>query len=100
MSPLARLRCAGWVEGVTLILMLCVAVPLKYVFDAPAFVSVMGPVHGGCFSLYLVLACATMFDGTWPPRQIMRVLLAALVPFGTFLNDGLLAARMRGAAGV
>ncbi|WP_300018170.1 DUF3817 domain-containing protein [uncultured Roseobacter sp.] len=94
-SPLGRLRIAGWVEGTTLILLLFLAVPLKYFSGSETPVSLLGPIHGGCFSLYLMLACATIFDGTWERRHIARVLGAAVLPFGTFANDPFLAARMR-----
>lgn len=94
-TPIGRLRIAGWAEGTTLLLMLCVAMPLKYWANVDWVVPIIGPVHGACFSFYLVLACSVVFDGTWNARQVTRVLIAAVMPFGTFANDRFLAAKYR-----
>lgn len=90
-KPIGRLRVMGWVEGVTLISLLGIAVPMKRLADQPELVSVLGPVHGASFIAYLTLASATVFGNSgWSHREILRVLGASIVPFGTFLNDGLL----------
>ena len=94
-SRIGRLRLAGYVEGTTLILLLCVAVPLKYWGGDPALVRVLGPLHGLCFVAYLALAAEIVADGTWTPRASARVLGASVLPFGPFLNDGFLAQRSR-----
>ena len=99
-SPIARLRWMGWIEGTTLVTLVLVAVPLKHIAGVPEVVSVMGPIHGGVFITYLTLASATVFGGGWSGREIGRVLLASIVPFGTFINDGLLRRKQQAIADV
>lgn len=89
-TPTGRLRVVGWVEGTTLITLLGVAVPLKRLADMPELVSVVGPIHGLTFITYIALASATVFGGGWTGREIIRVMGASVVPFGTFLNERLL----------
>lgn len=89
-TPIGRLRLMGFVEGTTLLVLLFVAVPLKRIFGLPDFVSVIGPLHGGTFIAYLTIASATVFGGGWRASEIGRVLVVSIIPFGTFLNDGLL----------
>ncbi|MDF2372415.1 MAG: DUF3817 domain-containing protein [Rhizobiaceae bacterium] len=89
-TKLGRLRLAGFVEGTTLLVLLLIAVPLKYGLDMPAFVSTMGPIHGLAFVFYFTQAAATVFSGGWTGTEITRTLFLSLVPFGTFMNDGLL----------
>lgn len=92
-NPLARLRLAGAVEGTTLLLLLVVAMPLKYFSEMPVVVSVMGPLHGSAFVLYLVALLDNFAGGGWKPREIARVGIVGVLPFGTFLNDHWLAQR-------
>jgi integral membrane protein len=97
-DPLSRLRLAGLIEGTTLLLLLGIAVPLKHLVGWPQAVSVMGPTHGLAFVLYVVFAIETIAAGYWTGRDIVRLSLACLVPFGTFLNDGWLKSRQARAA--
>ncbi len=86
-DPLARLRLLGLVEGATLLLLLLVAVPLKRVAGWPDGVSVMGPVHGLAFLLYVHALAYAATAGGWRGRDVARAVLACLVPGGTLLND-------------
>ena len=43
----------GWVEGLSAVLLMCIATPVKYLMDAPHMVEILGPIHGGLFMLYL-----------------------------------------------
>ncbi len=94
-----RLRLAAHAEGVSLLLLLGVGVPLKYLAGVPAATRVLGPLHGALFVLYLVLL-AEVLAGTdaagaaWGVRRGAAAVLAGLVPFGAFfLLDAALAPR-------
>lgn len=91
-DPLTRLRLAGALEGTTLVLLL-VAVPLKYLADEPGVVSVLGPVHGIAFVLYVMAVLDNFAGGGWHKGEMARVGFVALLPFGTFFNDHWLARR-------
>lgn len=87
-DPLFRLRLAGLLEGTTLLLLVIVAVPLKHFGGLPQAVSVLGPIHGLVFLLYGAFVVENISGGGWTVRDGARLGLAALIPFGTFLNDG------------
>lgn len=90
-SPIARLRLIALLEGITLITLLFIAVPLKHIFDQPGLVTLLGPVHGIAFLIYLFALVETVSEGGFTMREVIRSLLAALVPFGPFINDRFLA---------
>lgn len=95
---ISRLRVVGLAEGCTLLLLVGVAVPLKHLGGLPSATSVLGPVHGLAFLLYVATLVETAIAEGWPRRDWMRAALACLVPFGTFLNDAWLR-RKQAAAG-
>lgn len=94
-AQLRRLRLASLGEGATLILLVGVAVPLKHLAGQPLGVRVMGPVHGLMFLAYLWIVVQTVSGAGWSGRDVARLLIGALVPFGGFLNIALLQRKMR-----
>lgn len=83
-------RFIALIEGFTTLALFLVAMPLKYLFDYPALVPTVGLVHGIAWIIYVVgmvifLPGARLSAWLW-----VRTFLAALVPFGTFLNDPML----------
>lgn len=101
-ARLRQLAYASVAEGTTLLLLLGVAVPLKHLGGWPLAVQVMGPVHGFAFLLYLWIAVQTASAAGWPRADLVRLLVAAVVPFGGYLNVQFLArkaAEARGGAG-
>ena len=97
-DPASRLRAAGLMEGTTLLLLLLVAVPLRHFAAWPPGVSVMGPVHGIAFLLYLYCLAVVAAHEAWPWRDLARVALVCLLPFGAFLNDRWLRRRIASGA--
>ncbi len=90
LAQLRRLRLAALVEGVTLVVLVLVAVPAKHLFGLPAATKVMGPVHGLAFVAYAWMLLATVSGGSWRRGEILRLVVAAFVPFGALLSAGLL----------
>ncbi|MCM5682802.1 DUF3817 domain-containing protein [Schlegelella sp. S2-27] len=84
---LRLLRTASLAEGVTLLALLGVAVPLKHAAGLPAAVSLMGPVHGLAFLGYLWAVFATVSaTAGWRRAEVVRLVAMALVPGGAFFN--------------
>ncbi|MCX6587457.1 MAG: DUF3817 domain-containing protein [Acidobacteria bacterium] len=81
------LRWAGWAEGVSFLLLLGVAMPLKYLAGRPEAVRVVGAAHGGLFVVYVVLALIAARRYSWPGRRVGEALAAAFLPFGPFWFD-------------
>ncbi len=85
-TRMKRLRLVSILEGTTLLLLLVVAVPLKHVADMPLAVSIMGPIHGVAFLLYLSVVFRVVSMGGWNGLDIARMILSAFIPFGAFIN--------------
>ena len=71
-------------EGVSYILLLFVAVPIKYLQGDPQYVKMLGMPHGVLFMAYLVLAFVVFKDLKWSNKTLVYVLIASVIPFATF----------------
>ncbi|MBB2173811.1 DUF3817 domain-containing protein [Gluconacetobacter asukensis] len=92
------MRAASLLEGMTLVLLVGIAVPLKHLADFPVAVRIMGPVHGLAFTLYVWMLVQTLASGRWTRAEAVRMLAVAFIPFGAFANERLLARRQRALA--
>ncbi len=86
-NPVSTLRVISLVEGVSFLLLLGVAMPLKYLAGYPLAVKVAGWVHGILFMALCVSLAKVMFAARWPVARGAGVLIAALLPFGPFVID-------------
>ena len=87
MSLLKSLRIAGIAEGISFLVLLGIAMPLKYLADMPMAVTVVGWAHGALFIAFLALAFRVMDKYNQSLLWLATGFLAALLPFGTFLWD-------------
>ena len=78
---------AAVVEAVTLLVLFGVAMPLKYGAGVPEAVSVMGPVHGLAFMVFVWFVIRSWAEGLIGPGGAARLLVGAFVPFGGFVNE-------------
>ncbi|MBR9845948.1 MAG: DUF3817 domain-containing protein [Algicola sp.] len=74
-------------EGISYILLLFVAVPIKYLADDPQYVKLLGMPHGLLFVAYIVLAVLLAPKLKWDGKTLFIVLVASVIPFGTFYVD-------------
>lgn len=86
-TSLGRLRVIGWWEGVSFLLLLGVAMPLKYFADWPLGVRYVGMAHGILFLLYVVAAIQASLDHHWSWKRTALVLAASLFPAGPFVVE-------------
>lgn len=86
-TPLGRMRLISLVEGVSFLVLLGVATPLKYLAGIPEVTSVVGAAHGVLFILYALAAFALMLALRWSPLWFVGAMAASVVPFGTFYLD-------------
>lgn len=89
-QALRQLRSAALIEGCTLAILICIAVPLKHLAGIPAATAIVGPIHGIAFVAYVWLIVSTRDQLGWSRAETMRLLLPAFIPFGTFFNVGFL----------
>lgn len=74
----------AFLEGVSLLLLLFVAMPLKYMYDKPEMVRMVGMAHGLLFIGYIVLASMLKMEENWSMKKFLIVCVASVIPFGTF----------------
>jgi integral membrane protein len=78
---------AGLLEGTSFLILLGIAMPLKYAADLPGAVSVVGMLHGILFVIYLVAIANAFFVRHLSFMKSLLAVAAAFVPFGPFLVD-------------
>jgi integral membrane protein len=86
-SPIGRLRAIGMMEGISFLLLLLIAMPLKYLAGRPEAVQMIGWVHGLLFVLYMIALAIVFFKYRWPFVRGLKGFLAAFVPGGPFWFD-------------
>lgn len=87
MTPARVVRSLGIIEGISYLILLFIAMPLKYGFDMPMAVKVVGMAHGVLFvGLLGGLTWGASAEG-WRPKIWLGVFVASLVPFGFLFID-------------
>jgi integral membrane protein len=97
-TPLGRLRLVAIAEGISYLLLLFVAMPLKYLWAMPQAVRVVGMAHGVLFIAFCGALLLAWSDRRWSFGRATLVFLSSLVPFGTFVMDRSLKREQRGVA--
>jgi integral membrane protein len=86
-GALLRFRIVAYVVGVFLLVLVFVAVPLKYFADQPSLTAIIGPVHGFLYMVYLVVAFDLAVRAKWPFGRTILVLLAGTIPVMSFVAE-------------
>jgi integral membrane protein len=90
-SVLNQFRVIALLEGLSFIVLLFVAMPLKYVWNMPMAVKFTGMAHGLLFVAYVAWLMVCHLSYHWQWKFSVGAFLASLVPFGTFVLDRKLA---------
>ncbi len=86
-NPIPFLRTITLIEGVSFLVLLGVAMPLKYFASLPMAVKWVGWIHGVLFVVFCASLLQTMIVVKWPLARGALVFIAALLPFGPFVMD-------------
>ncbi len=87
-TRIGRLRLLGFLEGISLLVLLFVAVPLKYFYHIPELSTVLGPVHGGIFILFMLNTLSIGVEQKWQFKTTTwKIIVACFIPFGTLYID-------------
>ena len=87
MNALRQLRVVGITEGISFLLLLFVAMPLKYLADMPLAVKVVGWAHGVLFIWFVVALWRAKQRASLSTPRALMIFIAALLPFGPFVID-------------
>ncbi len=86
-TSIGRLRVIGFWEGVSFLVLLGIAMPLKYFYERPEMVQVVGMGHGVLFLLYVWATIQAAVEHDWNWKRTLLVLMASLLPAGPFVVD-------------
>jgi integral membrane protein len=87
MSQIRIFRMIALAEGCSFLILLFIAMPMKYFMGMPEVVRVVGSIHGVLFLLYVGLLAMLHFRQRWPFIFSLYALVASIIPFGTFMLD-------------
>lgn len=99
METIPNLRRVALAEASSFLLLL-VATVVKYASDEPIGVKILGPIHGLLFLAYVFLAVMLAKPQGWSTKQLVLILLGAVIPFGGYVVDRWLARNASDAATV
>jgi integral membrane protein len=86
-TTVARVRTIGIIEGISGVLLFFVAMPLKYAFDYPQAVSVVGMAHGVLWMLYAAVLLHAWYVKKWRFSMLFAGMVASVLPLGPFVFD-------------
>ena len=86
-NPIARLRTIAIIEGISFLVLLFIAMPLKYIWDQPQAVRIVGMAHGILFVIFCAALIHVTVIAKWPLARAALLFLASIIPFGPWLID-------------
>ena len=86
-NPFTQFKIIGYLEGISFLLLLGIAMPLKYGLGMDMAVTIVGAAHGGLFVLYVAAIFYMMVRVRWSLMTALLAFIASIVPFGPFIFD-------------
>ncbi len=80
-------RIISFFEGISYLLLLFIAVPLKYFYGDEFLVKILGMPHGILFMLYIFFSIILKNKMNWSIRETIEIMIGSIIPFGTFYID-------------
>jgi integral membrane protein len=100
MTVLRQLRLVALLEGSSFLVLLFIAMPLKYLAGLPLAVRIVGSMHGLLFLLFMAALYRAGRQRHWPLGRWLVAFVSSIVPFGTFVFDRSLRREIAAAAGL
>lgn len=88
MNKLTAFRWIANLEGVSFLLLLLIAMPLKYIWQQPWLTQQVGMAHGVLFVGYILAVLVVRKELAWSNKQVLVAMFLSFVPFGTFYVTG------------
>ncbi|MFC0773653.1 DUF3817 domain-containing protein [Terrimonas alba] len=80
-------RKIAFAEGVSFLVLLLIAMPLKYMANMPMAVTIVGGVHGLLFIAFMIMAWEVKREYKRDWAWLIKSFVASILPFGTFVMD-------------
>lgn len=87
MSALRSFRIVALLEGASFLVLLFIAMPLKYLAHMPLAVRIVGGLHGLLFLAFMISLLRVTLEDKWPWQKSFKAFVASLLPFGTIVFD-------------
>jgi integral membrane protein len=94
-TALRNYRVAAWVTGTGLLVLVFIAMPLKYFFGEPRPVALVGMLHGFLYMAYIVCTLILAERCRWRPLDALVILLAGTIPIASFVAERQVTRRVR-----
>ena len=86
-TSLGRFRFVALLEGISYLILLGIAMPMKYYMEMPMMVKVVGWIHGLLFIGYLYALLQVWMEHKWSFLKVLVAFIVSLIPFGAFILD-------------
>ncbi len=86
-STIGRFRTIALCEGISFLVLLFIAMPLKYLAGDPKWVLLVGWIHGLLFISYMISGLDVKTKYSWSTKKTIIAVAASLIPFGPFILD-------------
>jgi integral membrane protein len=86
-DPVGKFRLVAFAEGVSFIILLFIAMPLKYMYGMPMATKIVGMIHGILFIWYVIQLLQIKDEAGFTTKDTVIFFIASLLPFGTFFTD-------------
>lgn len=86
-SHVGRLRVIAFLEGCSLLLLVFIAMPVKYLLNIPEATQAIGMIHGVLFLLFIFATISISVLQKWNIGRVLLVMASSVLPFGTFYID-------------
>lgn len=87
MKAILSFRIIAILEAISYIGLLAYAMPMKYMYDNPEPVSLLGRAHGGLFVAFAIALLIAMIVAKWSLKTAFLLFLASLIPLGSFFCE-------------
>lgn len=88
MNKIVAFKWIASAEGISFLLLLAIAMPLKYLYQQPWLTQQLGMAHGILFVAYVYAVLAWRRSFGWNLKKTLLALLLSCIPFGTFYVTG------------
>lgn len=83
-SALTRFRIISAIEGLSYLILVFIAMPIKYLGDNPYYVKIFGMAHGVLFIIFMISLFETKRKDSWDIGFTFQLFVLSLIPFGAF----------------
>ncbi len=86
-TALGQFRIISITEGISYLVLLFIAMPLKYWADIPMAVRIVGSAHGFLFIVYMVALLRVWMEEEWKIWKVVTAFILSVIPFGAFVFE-------------